>query len=91
MTDPLASLPRFPARAREELPPPRRRWGWLLFLGAMLMAGGLMLLLWSLASAWVFVLAPEALAVFGSLLGILALILLLVFVYAWQRSKEQER
>jgi hypothetical protein len=93
MSDSLSPLPRYPKEPGSELPSRRRDWGAALWVGlAVAVTAGLgALLLWLAPAFWVFGLVPGLLPVLAVMLAVCGLVLLAVFVYAWQWSERLDR
>jgi hypothetical protein len=90
--DGLSSLPSYPKGPEPELPPPRSGWSTFLWVGlAIALSGGMAaIVIWLLPGLWVFAFVPELLVLMGVGLAGFAFALLLLFIYAWQRSDRHD-
>jgi hypothetical protein len=86
MKDTLSSLPRYPARQGEELPPPRLHWGSsiLLLVGVVMLSYVAHIYLFGL---WISAINP---AMTFALAGF-ALFVLLPFLCLWDQLDERDR
>ena len=89
----LSSLPRYPMGPEPKLPPPRKDWSTIFWVGFVLLvgAGVAWFLNWIASGLWVFAFAPEILTCSGVGLAGSVLAIVFLFVYLGQRSERQDK